>query len=398
MQRGGVLRRWDGAEKHFDLGNGLLRVALKGLPMIRPIPGLKLSASGVARLAAAACAIGLALALGAGACARRTTCAGWSEPDVVQQPATTDAAPAAAAPAPDAASPQEATPAQTVPAPASPAQANDEQQAVQAENKPATGKPKRQKVAEATGPEAPGDVTKEELKQLLVGKDLFLRGGYLGDSISFNEHGGLFGHSPYGSYTLCGVRIDKVHLSKHKLELEGARYGLHFLGAMPYEDPTKAMDRVRITPKKKVLKITIDREMVVKAEEGEGARSRRRKAAKGKRTLEPPASRRRRAGGDERGGGGKGRDCRNAGRREQPADWASVTTTTSPAHAKQMLLTATEQCVCDGAGRAGCWRRCRSSGSSTTRRRQAKTDYTARGPGGDAPEHGGPEGQAADEL
>ena len=109
------------------------------------------------------------------------------------------------------------------------------------------------------------EITEEQLKQMLVGKDLFLRGGYLGDTISFNENGRLNGHAPYGSYTLCSVQIDKVHLSKHKLELEGARYGLHFLGALPYEDPTKAVDRVRITPKKKELRLTIDRETVIKA-------------------------------------------------------------------------------------------------------------------------------------
>ena len=109
-----------------------------------------------------------------------------------------------------------------------------------------------------------GDITEEQLKQLLVGKDLFLRGGYLGDTISFNQDGRLNGHAPYGSYTLCSVEIDKVHLSKRKVELEGARYGLHFLGALPYEDPTKAVDRVRITPKKKELWLTIDRETVVK--------------------------------------------------------------------------------------------------------------------------------------
>jgi TonB family protein len=110
-------------------------------------------------------------------------------------------------------------------------------------------------------------ITEEEIKQLLVGKELYLRGGYLDDSLTFNEHGKLIGHSAQGSYTLCGVVIDKVRLTKHKIELEGARYGLHFLGALPYEDPTKAVDRVRITPKKKVLKITIDRELVIKPKE-----------------------------------------------------------------------------------------------------------------------------------
>lgn len=109
-----------------------------------------------------------------------------------------------------------------------------------------------------------GGITDAELKQLLVGKALYLRGGYLDNSLSFNEHGVLNGHSPQGSYTLCGVQIDKVKLSKRKVELDGARYALHFLGALPYEDPTSAVDRVRITPKKKLLKITIDREAVVK--------------------------------------------------------------------------------------------------------------------------------------
>lgn len=99
---------------------------------------------------------------------------------------------------------------------------------------------------------------------MLLGKHLYLRGDYLGDSLSFNVHGALIDYSPQGSYTLCGVVITKVHLSKHKLRLEGIRYGLHFLGAMPSQGATRAVDWVRIMPKKKHLKISIDRERVVK--------------------------------------------------------------------------------------------------------------------------------------
>src|SRR5208337_3991046 len=113
----------------------------------------------------------------------------------------------------------------------------------------------------------PGEITEEELRRLLVGKELFLRGGYLDNTLSFNEHGQLIGHSPQGSYTLSGIQINKVRLTKHKVELEADRYGLHFLGALPYEDPTKAVDRVKITPKKKFVRITIDRELVVKPKE-----------------------------------------------------------------------------------------------------------------------------------
>ncbi len=117
--------------------------------------------------------------------------------------------------------------------------------------------------SQKTEPQKEAGITEDELKLILVGKPLYLRGGYLDNSLTFSERGTLIGHSPEGSYTLSAIQIDRVHLTKHKVELEGARYGLHFLGALPYEDPTKALDRVKITPKKKVVKITIDRELVI---------------------------------------------------------------------------------------------------------------------------------------
>jgi len=103
-----------------------------------------------------------------------------------------------------------------------------------------------------------------ELRQQLLGKPLYLRGGYLSDNLSFDQNGRLQSSSSRGSFTLCAIQIDKVHVTKRKVELEGQRYGLRFLGALPYEDPTNALDRVKITPRKKVLKITIDRQHVVK--------------------------------------------------------------------------------------------------------------------------------------
>ena len=105
--------------------------------------------------------------------------------------------------------------------------------------------------------------TEDQMRQTLVGKTVFLRGGYLDNSLNFDEHGRLTGHSPQGSYTLSLIQIDRMHVSKHKVEFEGERYGLHFLGAMPYEDPAKAVDKVRISPKKKLVRISIDREQVV---------------------------------------------------------------------------------------------------------------------------------------
>jgi hypothetical protein len=198
------------------------------------------------------------------------------EPVQAQQPTPPAAAqsPAAAAnqspgeapaqaPAPDAA--QQQAPAATLPASAP---ATDSQKAVAPETtQPAPAQAPAATPASAQGakpvPPQPGEITEAELKQQLVGKPLFLLGGYLNDNLTFNEHGALIGHSPTGSYTLNAVQIDRVKLTKHKVELEGARYALHFLGALPYEDISKSVDRIKITPKKKALRITIDRELVV---------------------------------------------------------------------------------------------------------------------------------------
>ena len=163
--------------------------------------------------------------------------------------------------------------------------------AAPAENPPS---PAPAPVASQKSPSASSEsaeITEEEIKSLLVGRELFLRGGYLDNDLSYNEHGVIVGHSGQGSYTLSAIQIDKVHLTKHKLELEGERYGLHFLGALPYEDPTKAVDRVNITPKKKVVKITIDRELVVKAKEKkEKEKGKAAKPAPQAASVPPPAT------------------------------------------------------------------------------------------------------------
>ena len=109
-------------------------------------------------------------------------------------------------------------------------------------------------------------MSEEDLKALLVGKQLLLRGSFQGDSLKFSEFGDPLGHPLVGPYTLSGVEITKVHLSKKELELEGARYALHYLASTPNaemkptDDPANDVDRVKITPKKKTLKITIVRD------------------------------------------------------------------------------------------------------------------------------------------
>ncbi|HVJ08255.1 MAG TPA: energy transducer TonB [Acidisarcina sp.] len=107
-------------------------------------------------------------------------------------------------------------------------------------------------------------ITEDQIRAQLNGKLLFLRGFYLDDNLKFNENGQLIGSSRKGSFTLCAVDIKKIHLTKHDLELEGDRYGLHFYGALPYEDESKPFDRVRLTGKKsRSVKISIERELVV---------------------------------------------------------------------------------------------------------------------------------------
>jgi outer membrane biosynthesis protein TonB len=205
----------------------------------------------------------------------------------------------------------------------------------------------------------PNEISEDEIKSLLVGKQLFLRGGYLDNDLSYNENGILVSHSPQGSYTLSAIQIDKVHLAKHKLELEGERYGLHFLGALPYEDPTKAVDRVNITPKKKVVKITIDRELVVKPKE------KKEKPEKGKpanpapkaataptpttasapsavpATAPPTAPAETASAADNQEAQAAARaEIAAAPTAERPADAKSVTTTTSQAHSNKLLSDA----------------------------------------------------------
>lgn len=205
-----------------------------------------------------------------------------------------------------------------------------------------------QQPAPSTSAADAGGITEDEIRQLLVGKALYLRGGYLDDSLSFNEHGVLIGHSAQGSYTLCGVQIEKVRLAKHKVELIGARYGLHFLGALPYEDPTKAVDRVRVTPKKKVLKITIDREMLVKPKKD---KSRKEAAAKPTATAAnaPPSTEPVQTAdqsADQNAGQAEPESA--APPEEQAADPNSVTVTTSPAHAAKVLKDALDAVFSQG--------------------------------------------------
>jgi TonB family protein len=104
-------------------------------------------------------------------------------------------------------------------------------------------------------------LTEDALRTRYVGKLIFLRGSYLGDDLQFDMDGKVNGSPAVASFTLSGFEVRKVKLSKHKLDIEADRYGLHFFGALPYEDDTKAFDQVKIS--KKPVHISIEREVIV---------------------------------------------------------------------------------------------------------------------------------------
>jgi hypothetical protein len=104
-------------------------------------------------------------------------------------------------------------------------------------------------------------LTEDALRARYVGKLIFMRGSYLGDDLTFDQEGKANGSPNAGSFTLSAFEVRKVKLSKRKLEIEADRYGLHYFGALPYEDESKSFDKVKIS--KKPVHISIDREVIV---------------------------------------------------------------------------------------------------------------------------------------
>lgn len=161
-------------------------------------------------------------------------------------PQTNPAAPAAATP--PAADAQAARPPEA-------------SQAAPAESTSSPARPAAEMVAKAPGNTQ--NLGEAELKARLTGRPLYLRGLWLGEDLHFNMNGDLVGQSPKGSFTLCGVYIDKVRVTKKTVELEGVRFGVHFEGEAPWEQQATSFDRIQITPKKKHQIIVIDRQLVV---------------------------------------------------------------------------------------------------------------------------------------
>jgi hypothetical protein len=256
-------------------------------------------------------------------------------PDTAQQPATPEAqADESKTPA---ATPDQTPAASTAPAPEAPAAA-----APQAT--PAVSEAHRAaKSSKAKGTSESGGISEEELKRMLMGKALYLRDGYMDNTLKFDERGRLTDHSTQGSYTLCAIEINKIHLTKHKVELVGIRYGLHFPAQLAYETSSTAFDRVRITPKKKAVIITVDREIVVKPKKVKEARSGKGKKGKQAGTAVAAAEPAELSEADQL----KASIAATA-EADRPAGTGSVTTTTSPAHATKLLKDALDKIFAQG--------------------------------------------------
>jgi len=171
-----------------------------------------------------------------------------------------------------------------------------------------------------------------------------------------------------------------VRLTKHKVELEGTRYGLHFLGALAYEDTSTAFEPLRITPKKKVLKITIDREQVLvrKTKKEASAKGKQQKsklvapvkgvsgsptiAQPATGTASAPASQPAPAATEPSEAEQLKAQIAAAPATERPADAASVTTTYSAVHAANLLRGAIDRIFSVGiddrlkASMPECWK------------------------------------------
>ena len=136
----------------------------------------------------------------------------------------------------------------------------------------------------AKSPGKAADLGEAELKAKLTGRPLFLRGLYLDETLHFNMNGDLVSQSPKGSFTLCGMFVDHVRVTKKTVELEGVRFGVHFEGEAPWDQQATSFDRIQITPKKKHQLIVIDRQLVVIP------KKKKEKAEKGAKPGKPAAA------------------------------------------------------------------------------------------------------------
>ena len=202
-------------------------------------------------------------------------------------------------------------------------------------------------VASPSRPEGKGEgqITEAELREKLVGRPLYLRGLWLDESLHFNMYGDLVSQSPKGSFTLCGVMIDHVRITKKNVVLEGVRFGVHFEGEAPWDQQATSFDRIQITPKKKHQVIVIDRQLVVipKKKKGDKKETGQEKAAPAAGAAESASAEGNEAGDPVAEGGQTAvadADLAAPAAAKTTADKSAAATTTSPAESAEHLRDA----------------------------------------------------------
>ena len=71
--------------------------------------------------------------------------------------------------------------------------------------------------------------TEADLRARLIDKPLYLRGLWGSDKLAFDAAGRLQGKAPQVSFTLAGLAIDSVQLTRDGLDVEGQRVALEFV-------------------------------------------------------------------------------------------------------------------------------------------------------------------------
>lgn len=120
-------------------------------------------------------------------------------------------------------------------------------------------------VAALTPPPGPpaiaGSDSPEALAKQLEGKTFYVRGFYQDEHLEFDTSGRPARAMQKGSFALSAVEIDQVKITKHSIEMKAHRLGLHFFGALPYEDDTKPFELIKVDPKK-FIEIDIERRVI----------------------------------------------------------------------------------------------------------------------------------------
>jgi TonB family protein len=97
----------------------------------------------------------------------------------------------------------------------------------------------------------------DKLRDLIIGKPLYLRGQWASDKLSFDATGTLHGNTKTVPFTLSGVQIDSLKYASHHISMTGHGYGIEFSQKLPVRTELAVIDKPG-QPKPEVITIEID--------------------------------------------------------------------------------------------------------------------------------------------